>query len=531
MVSAVVAIPEPVQSRLVSDSQAPAFLDPFCFLTQSIESRATSFLLSSYVLGSHFEYLPSLYSRTNMDQHLSESILAVALVSFSNQFNCHGAMKDARRQYVSALRMTNLALQSNQNATKDSTLIAVLLLSLFEMITYSKRQPVKSWTSHIEGATALIRLRGRQQFSTPLGFQLFIQMTYNITVQCMQFEIALPADIAALKTYAGNFVDRSDPGWTLSEINERFAKFRGDVKDGTIFDSNKIVAMARQLDEELALWASTVKPQWQYECIYTDSSEPSVYEGYCHGYVNHRLAQMWNTFRMGRIILNQLVHDHIVLCMSSTQTDCPSQYQRTVYQLSMQNLVEMSSDICATVPQFTLGPLQKPTPSTSSRDLTPRTSPGTSTSRTTSPEIESEPLSPATYSSGYTSLRRDRTSAHRVWISEPTDIYVANCYFLMWPLVMAAALATSVGPRRDWIIDRLRYIGNYKRNPQALIAADSLERGDKVHDWYVVYSTWMEMQLANYVRQASYVSRVLMLLNIYLRSPSTQSAVREAVFQ
>ena len=63
------------------------------------------------------------------------SIDAVSLAYLSHQAYSNVALSTAREKYVSALHMTNKALQSPEVAVKDSTLLASLLLDLFEKFT------------------------------------------------------------------------------------------------------------------------------------------------------------------------------------------------------------------------------------------------------------------------------------------------------------------------------------------------------------------------------------------------------------
>ena len=50
-----------------------------------------------------------------------------------------------RQRYPSALPLVNAALQSTENATKDTALLAVLLLDLFEKLTKDNPLSIDSW--------------------------------------------------------------------------------------------------------------------------------------------------------------------------------------------------------------------------------------------------------------------------------------------------------------------------------------------------------------------------------------------------
>lgn len=478
--------PKPVLLEIIPrprQASRPQFLQS---LTQPVAAQATGFFLSSYVLGSHFEYLSTLYNNTTMDHHLFSSIQAVALASFSVQFNSPDTLKEARRQYISALHATNAALRSTHEIQKDSTLLAVLLLSLFETITYTctSQSNGESWTDHIKGATMLIRLRGRQQFASLVSIQIFIQVTNNIIVSCVQREIPVPADIIALRAYATGFLNDSDPAWRLADISIRLASFRAAVHDG-IFNSETLIKSARQLDDDWVSWSNTLPPQWQYETFYTNIDHPLVYERYYHRYTDNRHTQIWNTFRMSRIFLNQVICDEVAVRMSSSRASHLLPHYATVFQRSTQILLDMCSEICASVPQHMKSLLQSPTRSESP----PLPATRSSSVSSTSSEIELRPLPSSTFPSVLSALQCEDQPPRQCRRQVSVTLDVAGSYFLLWPLVMAGALTISAGPRRLWISKSLRFIGTSMRIAPAMMAADSLEREDKVNDWCVYPET------------------------------------------
>lgn len=48
------------------------------------------------------------------------------------------------------------------------------------MITSRAPESIDSWTNHINGATALLDLRGTDQFKTRTGLRLFLYLRYQI---------------------------------------------------------------------------------------------------------------------------------------------------------------------------------------------------------------------------------------------------------------------------------------------------------------------------------------------------------------
>ncbi|KAL5328978.1 hypothetical protein ACEPPN_002487 [Leptodophora sp. 'Broadleaf-Isolate-01'] len=72
-------------------------------------------------------------------------------------------MKQARQKYALALRLINKALRSPKDVLKNSALLAVLMLAIFETTAGSKQLSLKEWRHHMNGAATLLKLRGRSQ--------------------------------------------------------------------------------------------------------------------------------------------------------------------------------------------------------------------------------------------------------------------------------------------------------------------------------------------------------------------------------
>ncbi len=89
------------------------------------------------------------------------SIDAVSLVYLAHQVYSDAALAVAREKCVAALRLTNKALRYLQVAASDATLVASLLLDLFEKITNHEPQHDVAWTGHLlfSGCGALSRSR------------------------------------------------------------------------------------------------------------------------------------------------------------------------------------------------------------------------------------------------------------------------------------------------------------------------------------------------------------------------------------
>jgi hypothetical protein len=442
-----------LQMQGFTESEEPLPIHLCRNITPCIKDRATTFFLSQYVLEEtemargYFQDLPTLCNQPGTDGRVSVSIYAVGLAGLANITRSADLIIKARRQYICALRLTNAALKSPEESIKDSTLAAIMLLGMFETITCQGQRSFKSWNDHITGATALVKLRGHQQFQTRVGLKLFTQMNSNIITCCIQRGIQIPDDIIALRTYATSFLNTNDPAWRLSEVLILFASFQAAIKNGILNDPDSIIAAALQVDSEFFTLSRTMPPQWQHETIFTNADPELVYEGYCYLYANTWMAQIWSNLRVSRMFLNQIIVEQLRHSTSSPSS-CPLPEKTIQYELATATLVEMSSGICATLPQQA-GYLL-------------------SLSSQTSATLLSIP-----------SLSSSQSQKSRAQYRESTATAV-GCYFVLWPLFIVGLMSVASTLQRYWVINRLRFIGNRSGIQQAITLAEILERKERI---------------------------------------------------
>jgi hypothetical protein len=84
------------------------------------------------------DILPAIYQKElNSNGPLPEIITAISLAGISNLQGAPDVMIAARMKHTAALRVVNAALQDPASAKADSTLMTVMLLGLFEVLTFS----------------------------------------------------------------------------------------------------------------------------------------------------------------------------------------------------------------------------------------------------------------------------------------------------------------------------------------------------------------------------------------------------------
>jgi hypothetical protein len=111
-------------------------------LSPSLEQQSLCFFLSNYVLvprqpycsRGYLEYLLPLYQSNDSGNHLSLAVSAVAMAAFGSRPAIKSFSQHARQTYGKALYLTNEALRDPVEVKEDRTLMAVLLLGLYEVV-------------------------------------------------------------------------------------------------------------------------------------------------------------------------------------------------------------------------------------------------------------------------------------------------------------------------------------------------------------------------------------------------------------
>ena len=160
-------------------------------LPLSIDLQARDAFFAHYVTSKCWDFLKPYHHPTDSPEHLTLAIEAVSLAYLWHQVYSDAALATARERYISALRMTNKTLKSSKGATKNTTLMASLLLDLFEKITDSEAQN-KSWNSHVNGALALVKFRGLEQFQDHSEFTILARLSTHYIVSCVASDSSVP---------------------------------------------------------------------------------------------------------------------------------------------------------------------------------------------------------------------------------------------------------------------------------------------------------------------------------------------------
>lgn len=425
-------------------------------LHQNLDESALGFFFSRYVFG----YLDKsdTWSVEDGNGCLLASIKALGAAGVTQNGAGPSRSPEAQRRYLDAIQLTNAALQSPLDVKRDSTLLAINILGIFESITGFHRS-LSSWQDHIHGAAALLQLRGVEQFDTDTGGRLFMQTCASLVISCTQQRLPIPEHVRKLQVKAEKLIpDPKDRVWRFHMQNLRFADLHAKLLAGNVLrspdEAEAIIKEALIIEAEIVDLLSNPDADWQYETI--NANGPAIYAGYYFVFRHYLISLMYTSLFSNRISL----HDIIIKAMQA----CPNPSSLNLSPAEQEHLRHSSEiihryqlDIFATVPQH-LGI------SFSQLDFV---SPfGASPESKWTPDLL-----------WINFISKD----HNPWQSRKKQspdlpfVRQSGGYLLQWPLWVAGAADVPGGSERRWAIGTLKVIGQSMGVQQAIILANLLE--------------------------------------------------------
>jgi hypothetical protein len=402
-------------------------ITPTYSLPPTLDERSKAyFYTNSSMWLRNFDLLGSLYSQSNTDQYLLASMSAVGLAGLSNAIRAPELMLRAQKDYVTALRLTNLALRSPTCVKKDSTLLSVMILSIFETITGTDTKSLSAWTKHINGAAALVKLRGTQQFSTESGQRMFLQIFSSLMLSCIQRTIALPEDIVELRSEAAKHLDPTKPGWKLSGVIVDFSIFRAAVRDRKMTSPREIVEKALELDRRLTETHADLPVEFKFQTVISIDQQDVVWDGYYHKYDNYWAAQIWNGMRICRILLHETIQEQIRVGSLAPVPVFTDAEVNTQNAKSITILLQLQADILASVPQHL---------------------------------------------------------AAANGLEQRSLLDASLGYFILWPLYVVGIMELTTEPLKKWVVNRLHFMADSVGISQARVLASHIMLGREIPDW------------------------------------------------
>lgn len=179
------------------------------------------------------------------------------------------------------------------------------------MQTYTgvRTQSIQAWAEHINGAMALISLRGEDQLKTEIGLRLFYQLRSQILIGSLHRRVAIPENVIAWSKLAHTYHDEPIPQNLLADILFRFNNWRAEALTSFVDYRNplKNAQIALNFDSELTEWLIQFQLQYAFTTMPVQTRTDNVFADYYHIYPDIFTAIVWQHFRCTRILVNEIV--------------------------------------------------------------------------------------------------------------------------------------------------------------------------------------------------------------------------------
>jgi hypothetical protein len=398
------------------DAEKHHDLNPAWSLSQSPSQVAICVFAFNFSQGAYLDYLPALFASTHRSEILETSLEAVSMLCYARQTQSESLMQNASLTYSLALNKTQKALDATSHAAQDHILAAVMLLALYAALSANSTHASTSWTKHINGALALAALRPRDSFRSLRAQKLLCHVISCIQLDCIQRRERLPSQ---LRTLYGVAMPGGDFYLRFCNLIESLAELRATATE----DVSGRMARVIELDREAAFLLDLMPFAENFKQLQDIDGE--VY----HVYSGYRSAQSWNTLRLARLTLMEL--------LSSNDSRRSLRYADKLFiedsNETSRVVSSMIGDICYSVPRFLR------------------------------PQSQCAELQP--YSSA--------------WIGS-----------LIWPLGQALASPFITYEWYQRVLDQLLLFSRISKDPQIGTAARLMCQGEAANDWYENLVGW-----------------------------------------
>ncbi|KAF2465939.1 uncharacterized protein BDR25DRAFT_306421 [Lindgomyces ingoldianus] len=316
-----------------TNAKQPGAPSKFTHFPQDLQVLGRSMFFSYYVadFSRTWDFLYAYQDPQVVPEHLTLGIDAVSLAFLSHQVSSQAARDLARRKYSAALKRFNRALQDPETARKPSTFESALLFDLFEKIMKSDADVDVSNYAHVEGALALVKLRGIEQFREGTELRALLGLALSATIYALSTGNPIPEVVRGIRRHAAQFVDTSYPKWRLSDVILEVT----DTEVEMLFSRSASSSLCAKNIEERK-FISGHDPRR----IVPDGFFP-LYDVY----PNRMVTQMWNVLRLTRILLCEQVVDSL-----SSVEDEDAEH---IIERAKLTITSMIREILASVPQMT----------------------------------------------------------------------------------------------------------------------------------------------------------------------------------
>lgn len=309
-------------------------------LLPSIEVHAKHLFISQYVADTDkanlFTYMRVFWPPGSVGFPLLATVVkAVWLAFFSFSHQSAPALHDARVNYGSALMLATTAIQSPTEVKKNSTLMSLLLLSVYERLISWEGKIVPS-NAHLRGALGLVLCREGDQFNDPIRMNILLGLAEFIIIDCLAHETDIPRDLLTLKSKVIQNQTASQK-WRFLDLLLEYAQLKEMLKYGV--SPAVVISDADRLMGRLDEISHSLPPLTYREDLYPSESTSITYS-------DHNMRRSWNNIRVMRVLLADIIREQCTISLSGTDVTDPVLVSRKLHN-SICTIVSGCSEICS----------------------------------------------------------------------------------------------------------------------------------------------------------------------------------------
>lgn len=266
-------------------------------LYQPMADLGVNYFMSTYVgedpTVSQLFYLPNFYAKTGYSNPaLQQSITAAGLAGYAKTARQKEVSNAALKRYVQAIQAINTALSDSKSAMHDSTLLAIMMLSMFEVLIMPRMSDMQNCAKHLVGAVSYALLMLQHKKPGEVTLRIITTLTQSVIISTWISHTPLPPNFVELKTELDkHFVPISIHGRFLDIVME-LNHFRQALQLGTYKQPTDIIKHALAIDNSLDRFSNTMPPHAIFEAVWLTGqvAEKLAYRGYYHRKTWHRNA-------------------------------------------------------------------------------------------------------------------------------------------------------------------------------------------------------------------------------------------------
>jgi hypothetical protein len=268
---------------------APVKLTNFV-LYQPLDDLGVNFFMSKFVgedpAVSQLHYLPKFFINIgSSNTGLRRGIIAAGLAGYAKTTQQKDVTEAATKRYVAAIQGINEALSDPRTALQESTLLAILLAAMFEVLMIPRLSDLQNCTKHLDGAVAVASLMLKKNKPTEVTRKLITTLTHCVIINSWISHVPLPRDFAHVRSQIGEEKESSSVHSNFLDVVVDLVHFRQNLRDNTFTHPAVIINEARLMDHKLECFANGMPPHNRYQafCIPLSNVEQLAFNGYYHG--------------------------------------------------------------------------------------------------------------------------------------------------------------------------------------------------------------------------------------------------------